>query len=459
VNDVVRDELVLQHALTTFTTVNPGGTIAISGTVVTGTGTTFTTVLNARAYIKVGAAYYRVRRVISDTVAWIELGTGATVSAGTTFTIVRTTVTVAASQPYGFTISADTIDATIPSRIPVGNVTAAVNDARPNINSNSGVVGGLTRYQRPLPKGGLLEVSNTNDTTNFEAGRMGFMPDTGGILEIGTYKGGSGTSRNLRIGISPSAGYERLQRYMEVSGVNTPFFSYQWGNTSALGTMFDLGSGNSLIAGSGVTTPGAQVLQALNATIGQGGTSSYTVSLINVIETTTGSGSKLLCDWKVGPNSGALASKFSVDNAGNLAVAGAVTAGGVALVGTTSTQTLTNKTLTAPVINGFTEGVTATGTVTTAATLSISAGTVLTATLTASTACTFTMPAVGAGKSFTLLLKQAASTGNGTATFTGVKWGSLGAPTITATAGAMDILTFVSDGTNWYGAVTQGFTP
>lgn len=107
----------------------------------------------------------------------------------------------------------------------------------------------------------------------------------------------------------------------------------------------------------------------------------------------------------------------------------------------------------------YTETVTAVGTVTTTSTLSIAAGTVLTATLTASTACTFTMPTATAGKSFILLLEQAATTGNGTATFTSVKWNSAGAPTITATAGKMDILTFVADGTNWYGSYSQGYTP
>ena len=123
------------------------------------------------------------------------------------------------------------------------------------------------------------------------------------------------------------------------------------------------------------------------------------------------------------------------------------------------TQTLTNKTLTNPSINAFTEGVTAIGTVTTTSTLSLASGTVLTATLTASTACTFTMPTATAGKSFVLLLKQAATTGNGTATFTSVKWSSSGAPTITAAAGKMDILSFISDGTNWYGSIIQGYTP
>ena len=137
----------------------------------------------------------------------------------------------------------------------------------------------------------------------------------------------------------------------------------------------------------------------------------------------------------------------------------AVTAPSGAIVGDTDTQTLTNKTLTNPSVNNYTEGVVAIGTVTSASTLSLTSGTVQTATLTASTACTFTMPTATAGKSFVLLLKQAASTGNGSATFTGVKFGTAGAPTITVTAGKMDILTFVADGTNWYGSISQGYTP
>ena len=129
------------------------------------------------------------------------------------------------------------------------------------------------------------------------------------------------------------------------------------------------------------------------------------------------------------------------------------------VVGTTDTQGLTNKTLTNPTVTNYVESVVAIGTVTTANTISLTSGTVQTATLTASTACTFTMPTATAGKSFILLLKQAASTGGGTATFTGVKWSSAGTPTMTATAGKMDIFSFVSDGTNWYGNVTQGYTP
>jgi hypothetical protein len=125
-------------------------------------------------------------------------------------------------------------------------------------------------------------------------------------------------------------------------------------------------------------------------------------------------------------------------------------------------QTLTanwsNKTLTNATFTNYTESVVAIGTVTTAATLSLTNGTVQTATLAASTACVFTMPTAVAGKSFVLYLKQATTTGGGSATFTGVKWPGT-APTITATAGKMDILSFVSDGASWYGSYAQGYTP
>lgn len=177
-------------------------------------------------------------------------------------------------------------------------------------------------------------------------------------------------------------------------------------------------------------------------------------SLTGLVKATSGVASAATAgtDYLAPPSGTAL---LKANSGGALANATA----GTDYVTPTGSETLTNKTLTNPSVNNYTEGVVSIGTVTTASTISLTNGTVQTATLTAATACTFTMPTATAGKSFILLLKQAAAVGNGTATFTSVKWGTAGAPTISATAGKMDILTFVADGTNWYGSVAAGFTP
>lgn len=127
-----------------------------------------------------------------------------------------------------------------------------------------------------------------------------------------------------------------------------------------------------------------------------------------------------------------------------------------------ATGTLLNSSspsITNPTITNYTETYYNIGTVTTTATVDLTNGTIQTLTLTASTTCTVTMPTAAAGKSFVLLVRQAASTGNGAVTWSTVKWNSIGTPTVTTTAARLDIFTFVSDGTNWYGSYSQGYTP
>jgi hypothetical protein len=107
------------------------------------------------------------------------------------------------------------------------------------------------------------------------------------------------------------------------------------------------------------------------------------------------------------------------------------------------------------VLSGYyTESVVAIGNSGTTKTLSLASGTFQTVTLTGN--CTFTMPTATAGQSFILIVSQDA-TGGRTATFTSVKWPGGSAPTITATASAVDILSFVANGSVWYGTFTQAF--
>ena len=120
------------------------------------------------------------------------------------------------------------------------------------------------------------------------------------------------------------------------------------------------------------------------------------------------------------------------------------------VVGTTDSQTLTNKTIEAGTFtNGYTEEV-VTANTSTAYTVDLANGSVQILTLTGN--CTFTFPTATAGKGFTMLLKQD-GTGSRTVTWpSSVKWPASTAPTITSTASKGDKFVFVGDGTYWWGS-------
>lgn len=97
------------------------------------------------------------------------------------------------------------------------------------------------------------------------------------------------------------------------------------------------------------------------------------------------------------------------------------------------------------------------GTCTTAKTISAANGNSQKVTLTAADACalTFTQPASGTITITLKVIQSALTTTDGT--ITGGKWPGGTVPTITATAGAIDILKCYLDGTNAYCTAAQNF--
>jgi hypothetical protein len=124
------------------------------------------------------------------------------------------------------------------------------------------------------------------------------------------------------------------------------------------------------------------------------------------------------------------------------------------VTGTGTTFVLsTAPTISNPTITAYLETAPALTNSSTAITISLASGTVLSYTLTGN--CTFTMPTATAGKSFILKLTQASS-GMTTATFTSVKWPGGTAPT-GSVSGHLDIYTFINLNNIIYGNAILGY--
>lgn len=153
----------------------------------------------------------------------------------------------------------------------------------------------------PLPltiaQNGGIEVYNTADqVTNYERGKISWV---GNILTITAEQGGTGTARALQL--------TNHGKLIMQAGQQGPTL----GTISLFDSTAGVGACTVAITGTGSASSGLQYGLSVSPTYNQSGTAGFTALLVNVTETATGSGSKLLMDLQTGG-----ASKFNVDHAG-----------------------------------------------------------------------------------------------------------------------------------------------
>lgn len=112
-------------------------------------------------------------------------------------------------------------------------------------------------------------------------------------------------------------------------------------------------------------------------------------------------------------------------------------------------ETLSNKTLTKPIINGSVQAYTSDVDGSTV-TFDMSASNIHNVTLGGNR--TLAVSNVATGQAFVIILKQG-SGGQTVTWFSNIKWVSATVPTLTTTSARWDIFSFIYDGTNYFGSI------
>ena len=460
-------------ANTITVTLNDNGTLRVIAKVTLQVGDTWstdgTTDINGALKTTVGSVNLAN---VTGTLGVINGGTGVTTSTGTGSVVLSTSptlVTPALGTPSS------------------GVVTNLTGTASININ---GTVGATTASTGAFT---YISTSGSTSTTPVLSFNASNSPIASGATISGSYlqfvmqnkSATAGASTNYVLSNdsgTDSTYYGEFGINSSVFSTSTPsdFFSINNGvYFSGHDGDVSIGSGNGFktYLAWGTTGQSAHVINAVGAlglstnlgtTPALSGTTGYGTSGQTILS----GGSTAATSWGIltgtGGGTGVNNGSNTITLGGSLTTSGAFTTTFTATANTSVTlpttgtlatlagsETFTNKTLTNPSITAYLETAPSIANSSTAVTLSLSSGTVLSYTLTGN--CTFTMPTATSGTSFIVKLIQD-GTGSRTATFTGVKWPAGTAPTITTTATTgLDILSFVCINSVWYGTYAQAF--
>ena len=127
-----------------------------------------------------------------------------------------------------------------------------------------------------------ISIDNVTGTTNYERVRQYW---SGNVFNITSDVGGTGAHRAISLN---SGGYSFTVAF---SGTNKSTLTTASAIAGAVGFLANH---------TATTTSGIGYGVSISPTINQSGTAGYTAHLINVTQTSTGSGAKLLSDWQVG---------------------------------------------------------------------------------------------------------------------------------------------------------------
>lgn len=284
--------------------------------------------------------------------------------------------------------------------------------------------------------GGLLLYNTADEVTNYERFKIAWESNA---LNIQLERGGTGVSRTLTIG---AAG---------------PYTSYS--NTASTKIIHNVGgtgiTNSPLISNMGTfsASSGIQLLLGVQPSITQTGSAGYTALVVNPIETTTGSGTKLLADFQ---SNGV--SRVKIANSGQLTIADGTQAAGRVLTSDANgnaTWLPSNAEPAGQAVNVNSPG--ASFDITTAMYPSLR-------TITLSTNLTFTLsatPPASSGGTITLVIKQPASGGPFTITWpASLEWaGDAPGPTMPTPANAELIVHLLWTGNVWRGTNAGSFFP